>query len=656
MPAMDAPAPRKSLLGKLWPRRSPEAPSPAAIPLGLTAPASVPPPPAAVRASAAVAWFRLGTSQGKVLTLRGMPPQLSFADAVDPAHAILAVIPAAMPHVCLLVAPDARPFRIVADPTTGIAASAIVLQTDAPGVIRLKYPIAGPAFLIAMHDDAAQSPPAVRFDGAGTTLDVAFALLSLSADEVSSSARALGTELGQAAAEYLRAESLMARLDSGALRPELIEALIRVMPRDEQSELARLLLVRPRALAQFGRAMPASDWIGRMLPALAQWQQTRADRVDEAVAHSPVADGPLLAPLRSDGLMPATLALHSLARRHVLPRRMACIVATAKNEGVYLLDWIAYHLSIGFEHIFLYTNDNDDGSDELLAALDSAGVISWLRNERAPPLGAQDKAYAHALSMLPQILDYRWTAIVDLDEYIGFEPGMFTSIVDYIGFQEAQSVDAIALSWLLFASLPGESWSEQFTPARMLLREREANKHVKSIFRPRQFAWSRPHDPVPTLGAPFEFRASDGRLHHHAGVAHRVPAFAELPSSQQAWIAHYFVRTTDEVFWKWSRGRSNWINDSQRTWFLEFLAQNFFQLARPERLIRDTRILQCAGGQPAMREKLLALPGMAEAQARVVAQFTAEVARIRGEFLASPVRAGEHDIIGQLRAVVSGEY
>jgi hypothetical protein len=39
-----------------------------------------------------------------------------------------------------------------------------------------------------------------------------------------------------------------------------------------------------------------------------------------------------------------------------------------------------------------------------------------------------------------------------------------------------------------------------------------------------------------------------------------------------------------------------------------------------------------------------------------VAQFTGEIARIRGEFLAAPPRPGEHDIIGQFRAVVSGAY
>ncbi len=56
-------------------------------------------------------------------------------------------------------------------------------------------------------------------------------------------------------------------------------------------------------------------------------------------------------------------------------------LTSARNEGSYLLDWIAYHRSIGFDHIFIYTNDNTDGSDDLLDRLAYTGAVTWLRNE-----------------------------------------------------------------------------------------------------------------------------------------------------------------------------------------------------------------------------------------------------------------------------------
>ena len=596
-----------------------------------------------------VNWFRVATHDGKPLTLRGMPARLGYVDAFDAAYSILAAVPAAMGNVCVLLAPDGSAFSIEADTAPGIAASALILPTDTPGVVRLKYPISGPAFLIAMGDGSAE----VRFDGAGDTINVAFALVAIAQSEIPAAASALGAEIGAASGEGLRAAPLLARLERGALRPELAEALIRVMPRDELEAFARLLLERPAMVALLGRAMPQNPWVRQHLSMLVRWQRERNPGLAEAYRQSPASDALFLYPVKRAGLVSAGLALNSLARRIVLPRRNACVLATARNEGAYLLDWIAYHLSIGFEHIFLYTNDNQDGSDELLEALDSAGVISWIRNERGEKLGAQEKAYAHALTMVPQILDYRWTAVIDLDEYIGFDTNIFGGIGDFIRLQEAQSVDAIALCWQLFGALPGETWREEFTPARLRLRMPDADKHVKTIMRPRLFWWSRPHDPVEVLDGHFDYRTQDGLVHHRPGVGARPAAFAESPSANQAWVNHYFVRTAEEGLWKWARGRANWLDEKDRGIFMDMIAQNFIQLGQPERMVRDDRLVDCAAGMAKTRDRLLAIRGVEAANAAIQAFFARELKRLKAEFLAAPPRAGEHDAVRQLRTILA---
>lgn len=47
-------------------------------------------------------------------------------------------------------------------------------------------------------------------------------------------------------------------------------------------------------------------------------------------------------------------------RRCMKKKGKSCIVATARNEGVYLVEWIAYHRALGFEKIYIYTNNNQD--------------------------------------------------------------------------------------------------------------------------------------------------------------------------------------------------------------------------------------------------------------------------------------------------------
>ena len=41
-------------------------------------------------------------------------------------------------------------------------------------------------------------------------------------------------------------------------------------------------------------------------------------------------------------------------------------VIKQKNEGAFLLEWIAYHKVIGFSNIVVLSNDCEDGSDEFL--------------------------------------------------------------------------------------------------------------------------------------------------------------------------------------------------------------------------------------------------------------------------------------------------
>lgn len=38
----------------------------------------------------------------------------------------------------------------------------------------------------------------------------------------------------------------------------------------------------------------------------------------------------------------------------------ACLMATAKNEAPYLLEWVAHQQTVGFTDIILFQNDSGD--------------------------------------------------------------------------------------------------------------------------------------------------------------------------------------------------------------------------------------------------------------------------------------------------------
>ncbi len=44
-----------------------------------------------------------------------------------------------------------------------------------------------------------------------------------------------------------------------------------------------------------------------------------------------------------------------------------------KNEGPFILEWVAWQRLMGVDHILVFTNDCDDGTDAILDELDRMG-------------------------------------------------------------------------------------------------------------------------------------------------------------------------------------------------------------------------------------------------------------------------------------------
>ncbi|PXW66792.1 glycosyltransferase family 2 protein [Methylobacterium sp. B4] len=91
------------------------------------------------------------------------------------------------------------------------------------------------------------------------------------------------------------------------------------------------------------------------------------------------------------------------------------LVAIVRNEGPYLVEWLAHHLAIGFDRIVVYDNESTDDTRALFKAL----VRRDLRLRRVPwpsppDASAQIMAYVHALSDLAT----SWVMYLDPDEFV----------------------------------------------------------------------------------------------------------------------------------------------------------------------------------------------------------------------------------------------
>ena len=60
---------------------------------------------------------------------------------------------------------------------------------------------------------------------------------------------------------------------------------------------------------------------------------------------------------------------------------MEVLLATSmKDEGPYILEWLAYHKSVGFNKFIIFENDSSDFTDEILNQLCELGEITYIKN------------------------------------------------------------------------------------------------------------------------------------------------------------------------------------------------------------------------------------------------------------------------------------
>ncbi len=128
------------------------------------------------------------------------------------------------------------------------------------------------------------------------------------------------------------------------------------------------------------------------------------------------------------------------------PFKGSLIITCMKNEGPYLLDWLAFHRSIGFENFIIYANDCSDGTDDMLKRLDELGVVNYRPNNDFGPKGPQLDALQAVLNE-PIYQDATVTCHIDADEFINIQCGDGTLQALHAASAGASHV---ALSWRMF--------------------------------------------------------------------------------------------------------------------------------------------------------------------------------------------------------------
>lgn len=181
-----------------------------------------------------------------------------------------------------------------------------------------------------------------------------------------------------------------------------------------------------------------------------------------------------------------------LAGPHVAPADRSpgvTLCAIARDEGAYLVEWVAYHRLLGFDRIIVYNNESSDGSDALLDRMAAAGLIEHRRWPDRADRSAQTSAYTDAVIRCAS----RWILFLDIDEFLALRED---ASVGGLLARFPADVGAIGLNWRIFGSAGREDGGPEPVIARFdraAPRDHRLNRQIKSLSVAEDIYLVRPH-------------------------------------------------------------------------------------------------------------------------------------------------------------------
>jgi len=275
-------------------------------------------------------------------------------------------------------------------------------------------------------------------------------------------------------------------------------------------------------------------------------------------------------------------------------RQEHVICAIAKNEAKYIEDWVAWHLRIGYDRIYIY--DNNEETQENYATI----LKDWINAGHVEVInarglhGIQNQKYMEAYHSLP----FKYMTIIDLDEFIWFkENGKYNNIKEFIENMESSEEDwfGIMLRWHCMAGGNEEEdkpiWETNTVPVSKTMRKdcrpEFVNGWTKSIYKfgyalefNEHFAWE-----PESKHAPHQILMVNDQGHrtYRPWINHDI----ENQEKDEVFVKHFIFRSIQNVFYnKYLRGHAgcgpnNEVGHDGWKWWGWFHNMNYYTDVTP---------------------------------------------------------------------------
>ncbi|MBD3764686.1 MAG: glycosyltransferase family 2 protein [Rhodobacterales bacterium] len=247
-----------------------------------------------------------------------------------------------------------------------------------------------------------------------------------------------------------------------------------------------------------------------------------------------------------------------------------------KNEGPFILEWLAYHRMIGVQDFLIYTNDCTDGTDTMLQMLQDKGLVQHRENPfRETGLKPQHAALQAAESE-PVMQQAGWGICMDVDEFINIRIGDGTLAALYAAMGDA---NMISLTWRLFGNAEVHGYEDrflldQFTRcAPEVIRKPHQAWGFKTLYRNidiyKKLGVHRPKGLKPDLWDQVRWLNGSGRPMPREMLRNGWRSTLDTYGYDWVQLNHYAVRSAESFLVKRDRGRVNHVDRDQglNYWF-----------------------------------------------------------------------------------------
>lgn len=300
------------------------------------------------------------------------------------------------------------------------------------------------------------------------------------------------------------------------------------------------------------------------------------------------------------------------------------IVGCMKNEGPFLLEWIAYHRAIGVTDFLIYTNDCTDGTDSFLALLQDKGICQHRANPWVAGSATSPQATALDLAGVePVVQAADWIISMDVDEFINIKLGNGTLAELYSAIGDA---NLVSLTWRLFGDSNIVAYEDrpiigQFDRcAPEIIRKPHQAWGFKTLFRNvelfRKLGLHRPKGLKPEHWEQIRWLNGSGKPMPKSVLLNGWRSTMQSYGYDWVQLNHYAVRSVESFLVKRARGRAYHVDRGLGSNYWFRMSHNADQ---------DRSIMRMLPALQQELDRLLADPAIARAHAFSVARHREKI-------------------------------